>query len=86
MKLSDKFILHTTNDETILVPTGDADFSGIVRGNNTFGKVLELLKNDTSEEEIVAEMKKIFEASENAIENDVHRALKELRKIGAVDE
>ena len=86
MKLSQKFLLHNTNDETILVPAGSADFSGIVRGNKTLGAVLELLKTDTTEADIVDAMKQRFDAPEGAIEQDVKSILNELRKIGALDE
>ena len=86
MKLSQKFLLHNTNDETILVPAGSADFSGIVRGNKTLGAVLELLKTDTTEADIVDAMKQRFDAPEGAIEQDVKTILNELRKIGALDE
>ena len=52
MKLNKDFLLHNTGSETILVPTGSAAFSGVVRGNKTLGAVLELLKNDTTEAEL----------------------------------
>ena len=86
MKLKKEFLLHNTSGESILVPTGKAGFSGVVRGNKTLGAVLELLKKDTSEAEIIAGMKKQFDAPEGAIEQDVAKVLAELRKIGALDE
>ncbi|MBP5166354.1 MAG: PqqD family protein [Oscillospiraceae bacterium] len=85
MKLNREFLLHNTSGETILVPTGGASFSGVVRGNKTLGAVLELLKNDVTQEEIVAALKARFDAPEGAIEADVEKALAELRKIGALD-
>lgn len=86
MKLNKDFILHIADGETILVPTGNAKFSGIVRGNKTLGAVLELLKEETTEEAIVAAMKARFDAPEEIIARDVKKALDGLRKIGAVDE
>ncbi len=86
MKLNKDYLLHSTGDETILVPTGRANFSGVVRGNRTLGAVLELLKTDTTEEAIVAAMHKRFDAPIGALENDVTKVLSELRKIGALDE
>lgn len=70
----------------MLVPTGAADFSGIVRGNRTLGVMLEMLKAETTEEELVAAMKARFDAPDGAIERDVAKTLSELRKIGAIDE
>ena len=86
MKLNKEFLLHNTGTESILVPTGGAGFSGVVRGNRTLGAVLELLKSDTTEAEIVAAMRARFDAPAGAVEADVRKALAELRKIGALDE
>ncbi len=86
MKLNKDFLLHNTGKESVLVPTGRADFSGVVRGNRTFGAVLELLKSDTTEAEIVASLRSGFDAPEGVIESDVARAITELRNIGAIDE
>ena len=85
MKLSKEFILHTANGETVLVPTGNAKFSGIVRGNKTLGAVLELLQKDTTEAQIVEAMKQRFDAPEEMIARDVRKALEALEKIGALD-
>ena len=86
MKLNKDFLLHNTIDEAILVPTGSANFSGVVRGNRTLGTVLELLKYETTEEAIVSAMHERFNAPKGAVENDVAKVLSELRKIGALDE
>lgn len=86
MKLGKEFLLHSTDTETLLVPTGAADFSGIVRGNRTLGRVLELLTRETTEEEIVRAIREEFEAPEGAVERDVAKVIEELRRIGALDE
>lgn len=86
MKLKREFLLHNANGESILVPTGKADFSGIVRGNTTLGVVLELLKTDITAEQLIVEMQSRFDAEEGVIEKDVQKALSELRRIGALDE
>ena len=86
MKLNKDFILHKTDTETILVPTGSAGFSGVVRGNKTLGAALELLKDEISEDDLIAAMKEMFDAPEGAIEKDISGLIEELRKIGALDE
>lgn len=86
MKLNKEFLLHNSSGASILVPTGSADFSGIVRGNKTLGAVLELLQEETTENEIVAAMRGRYDAPEGTIEQDVAKILTELRKIGALDE
>ena len=85
MKLNNDFLLHNTGDQALLVPVAGADFSGVVQGNKTLGVILELLQNDISEEELVRTMEERFDAPEGAIQRDVEHALRELRKIGALD-
>lgn len=86
MKLKREFITHESGGESLLVPTDKAGFAGLVKGNKTLGAILELLKQDITEEEIVASMKRLFEAPEGAVERDVRKALDALRGIGALDE
>ena len=86
MKLNKEFILHVSDDETILVPVGSAGFSGIVRGNSTLGKILELLKEDTSVEKIISDISSMYEGPADVIEADVKNAIDKLREIGALDE
>ncbi len=86
MKLNKNFILHVAEGETLLVPTGDAAFSGIIRGNATLGAVLELLREEITEEKLVASMKVKFDAPVETIRTDVEKALAVLRKVGALDE
>ena len=86
MKLKKEFITHETGTESLLVPTGKAGFSGLVKGNKTLGAILNLLRQDTTEADIVAAMKERFDAPEEVIARDVKKALSELRKIGALDE
>lgn len=86
MRLSNAFITYDTGTESMLVPTGNAEWSGLVRGNRTLGAILELLKEDTTEEAIMSAMKARFDAPEEVITADVRKALDNLRKIGALDE
>ena len=85
MKLRQEFVAHESNGESILVSTGDNGFVGMVRGNKTLGAILEMLKDETTEEQIVAGMKKRFDAPEEAIRRDVVKAIAKLREIGAID-
>ncbi len=86
MKLKKGFIARVTEKESLLVPTGTAGFAGLVRGNKTLGAILEALKTETTEAEIVTALTSRFDAPEDAISRDVKNALAELRKIGAIDE
>ena len=86
MKLKDEFITHNTRGEALLVPVGGSKFAGLVKGNRTFGAILDLLKQDTDEASVIAAMCARFDAPEKVIAADVRRALSELRRIDALDE
>ena len=85
MKLNKEFVAYDTGTEFLLVPAGDASFTGLVKGNRTFGMILELLKTDTAEADIVAAMCGRFDAPEEVIAGDVRKVLTELRRIEAID-
>lgn len=86
MKLKKDFIVHETMDETMVVATGKAKFSGLVRGNKMLGEILSLMKKDTTEAEVVRAMRAKFDAPEGKIEADVHKTVTELRRIGAIED
>ncbi len=88
MKLSPNFLIHAQEEdgEYLLIPVADAKFSGVVRGNKTLGTILELLKEETTKEAIIASMMEKFDAPEEVITADVEKALTELSKIGAIIE
>ncbi|MBR1533213.1 MAG: PqqD family protein [Ruminococcus sp.] len=86
MKLNENYIVHTDSGETLLVPTAEASFSGIVRGNKTLGLILGMLEQETTRDEIVRTLSDRFESEDGEIENDVDSVLKRLREIGAVDD
>ena len=56
MKLNKNFLLHKAGNDTVVVPTGNAGFSGVVQGNETLGVILDLLKEDTTEQQIIDKM------------------------------
>ena len=86
MKLKKQFLTHEADGMSLLVPLGGAGFSGIVKGNKTLGVILELLKNDTTEEAMVEAMCGRFDAPADVISADVKKAVRELRSIGAIED
>ena len=87
MKLKETFIVHEDEAGTLLVPTGAVPFKGLVRGNRTLGEILNLLKEEITEENLLEMMAARFGgAPQDILERDVRKALAELRKIGALDE
>lgn len=85
MKLKEGFIVHDVDNESMLIATGEVQFSGIVKGNKMLGEVLSYMKEDTTEAEIVRKMRAKYDAPEGKIEADVKRVVTELRKIGAIE-
>ncbi len=88
MKLKEGFITHTSDDEQIMVAVGDAarGFHGLVRSNRTAAFIIDCLKQESTEEQIVEEVLAKYAVSHEVVENDVHKVIINLRSIGALHE
>lgn len=86
MKLNEHFIKHTMDGQTVVVPTAEADFHGLIQGNSSVAVILECLENDTTEDQIVSVMQKRFRGDPEVIRADVADVISQLRKIGAIDD
>lgn len=86
MKLKEGFMTHQSNDEQILIDTTAANFSGLVRSNPTAAFIVDCLKNDTSEKEILKKMLEEYEGDENVMKADITKIVGQLKSIGALDE
>lgn len=86
MRLKDGFITHEGAEEHITVPAGGLSFSGMVRSNKTAGFIVECLKDEVTEEEIIEKMLAKYDATKEQITKDVGDILAKLRGIGAVEE
>ena len=86
MKLNENFLVHEMNGETMLIPTAAAPFQGLGEGNKTFGVILDRLKNETTEEEIVDALEAEFIGDREDMAEDVRSVIEKLRAIGAIDE
>lgn len=73
-------------DEQIMVATGAASFSGLVRSNATAAFIVDCLKEDVTAEQIVAKLLEKYDVSEAVVAADVEKILTKLRSIGALDE
>lgn len=86
MRLKDNFLTYSKDNDTYILPPVDSGFEGIIRGNETLGRIIALLSHDTSEEEITRAMFDEYDASYESVNADVKRAVEILRGIGALDE
>ena len=86
MKLNDRFVKHTIDGQTVLVPIAGAPFHGLVQGNKSVEVILDCLASDTTEEEIVDAMCSRFNGDREIIKADVADVVTRLKSIGAIDE
>ncbi len=86
MKLKSSYIYQDIDGVRYLVPVGGQAFHGMARGNKTAAYIIDLLQQDTSEDEIVDAMCARFDAPREKIAADVARILNILRKINALEE
>lgn len=86
MKLKNGFITHETDGEQIMVSAGSTKFSGLVRSNRTAAFIVDCLKSETNESDIVEKMSEKYDAPKEIISKDVKKILDTLRSIGAIDE
>lgn len=49
MKLNDRFIVHDTGTESIVISTGNTEFSGFFRSNPTASFLVHCLTQETTE-------------------------------------
>lgn len=86
MKLNPQFLTHETKGEHITVSTTGTKFNGLIRSNPTAAFIVESLKSDTTESEIVDKMLAKYDVDRATVEKDVADIISKLRSIGAVVE
>lgn len=86
MKLNENFLTQEIDDTQVMVATSDTAFSGIVRSNQTAAEIVNLMKEETTRDEVVDKMCAKYDASREEIAADVDMVIATLRKVGALDE
>ena len=74
-----------SGNEQLMISAG-GDFNGMVRSNSTAAEIIDMLKNETSREDIIAKMLDKYEVEEAVLSADVDKVIEKLRSIGAIDE
>lgn len=85
MKLKNGFITHESDGEQILIDTAN-NFAGLVRSNPTAAFIVDCLKNDTTEKDILDKMLEKYDGDAKVMAEDMQMIIEKLRKIGAIDE
>ena len=86
MKLKSSFVSQDVDGSQFLVPVGEETFSGIVRSNETAAIIINLLREETSEDKISEALLEIYDAPYEQIAADVRKVLSVLREIHALEE
>lgn len=86
MKLKDDFVTQDFGESVFLIGVGKSDFNGVAKGNKSTAYVLELLRHDTSREELIEKMYERFDAPREVLAEDVGKVLDSLRSIDALEE
>ena len=88
MKISDKFILKTIDDESMLVPVNHDYMSvqKIINLNETSLAIYEMVKEGLDEQQIISKMLETYDVSEDVLKSDVTRVLKQFIELGVINE
>ena len=86
MKLKDNFVTRDMGESQVMVAVGGSAFSGIVRSNKTAAFIVDLLKTDTTREQILSAMLAKYDVDAQTAEKDIDKILETLRGIGALDD
>ena len=85
MRLNDSFVTHDNKDGQVMVDVSGR-FSGIIKSNKSAAFVVDLLKEEHTEEELVEALFAKYDAPKEVLASDVHDLLDKLRKAGALTE
>lgn len=86
MRLNPKFLTHETKGEHITVSTTGTKFNGLIRSNSTAGFIIECLKSDITQAEIVDKLLAKYDVDPVTAENDASYLIGKLRSIGAIND
>lgn len=87
MRLDPNFLTHETRGEHYIISTGETEFKGIVKNNETAAFIVECLKTDTDENAIVDKLLAEYTGVDRqTVQRDVAAVIGKLRSIGAIKE
>ena len=87
MKLKQGFVISKAGEDYVAVATGQAgkSFQGLVRNNATAAFLLEQLKNECSEEELIQALLDTYDVDRETAEKDVEVFVKTIRDAGMLE-
>lgn len=85
MRLKDSFVTHDNKEGQVMVDVS-GQFSGIIKSNKSAAFVVELLKEEHTEEELVEALYNKYDAPKEILKSDLNNLMDKLRKVGALAE
>lgn len=87
MKIKENFMLRKVADSYVVVPVGSAvaNFNGMINLNEAGAFLWQLLEEDTTEAEVVANMLEHYDVSEELAKADVKKFIEQLRDADLLD-
>lgn len=85
MRLKSDLITQNIDGQQFLVSVSGDSFNGIVRSNHTAAFIVDCLKKETTEEEIVDAMCRKYDAPREVLVADVKEILEKMRSINAIE-
>ncbi len=87
MKLKYDFMVREIVDDYVLIPMGDSalEFSGFLTTNAVGATIMEELKNDITEENLLLKILEEFDVDETTAKSDVEEFLNMLRTNNLIE-
>lgn len=88
MKLKYNFVINQVADQMVAVPVGDdlGEFNGFIKMNDVGADIFELLKEDTTVEKMIEDLKvKYSDATEDEIRENVVAFTDKLKESGVLN-
>lgn len=81
LKIKEGFILRQVGDQAVVVAVGAAsrNFNGIIKLNPTGKFLWEKLENDTTSEQLLAEMLDAYDIDEDTAKSDISQFIAKLK-------
>ncbi|MBR5666168.1 MAG: PqqD family protein [Lachnospiraceae bacterium] len=88
MKLKYDFLLRDVGDRVVAVAVGEGSesFQGIITMNRSSKAIFELLREETSEEEILLKLMEQYEGTEAFFREEIGKMVLKLRNGGVLSE
>ncbi len=88
MRIKEEFVKTELGDSAILVPVGAADdeFHGVIRLNETAAFLVDQLRQNVTEEDLVLALLNEYDVERSVAEKNIRAVLDSLRKVKALEE